>query len=228
LSESLNLTNDAMLVAISCILQGYLSPGDMMELMAGIITDIKTDGKLDNMALGKKLFSNAVNASFSFDNILNNMTTKYAELGLNVNIPNFESYVQSFIDSKMYSQEFVITYPATGLHGDNILSDAVTSVELLTRYSMRADISHEIIGSGLKIRIVCESKGTYIFCGSGVGWGVGGSGPIFEFFTSQKRNDIYIQVSNVIPSEAKDYFTIEYYEDGSTTPTKTKKVQILN
>jgi len=42
-SESLNLTNSGILLAASCILHGHLSTGDMSELMADIISDIKTD-----------------------------------------------------------------------------------------------------------------------------------------------------------------------------------------
>ncbi|MDR2972268.1 MAG: hypothetical protein LBU83_10120, partial [Bacteroidales bacterium] len=101
-SEALDLTADAKLLAISCILQGYLSTGDMMQLMADINADIKEDGKLDNMVLGSKLMNNAHSVNLSIATIRENLTKKYAELGINITIPDFESYVQSFIDSDLY------------------------------------------------------------------------------------------------------------------------------
>jgi hypothetical protein len=108
-SEALALTNDGMLLAISSILAGipYYGLMDMGELMANIAADIKTDGKLDNTALGTKLISCAYgicanNTSLSLDRIRENMKSRYAEFGLNVTIPDFESYIQAFANSNLY------------------------------------------------------------------------------------------------------------------------------
>jgi len=98
-SEALNLTNDAMLIAISCIIQYNGSTGDMIELMANIAADIKTDGILKNTTLKTKLINQAVFLTTNWiddtflQRIRDHLESKYP----NVTIPDFESYVQTFI-----------------------------------------------------------------------------------------------------------------------------------
>ena len=113
--ESLNLTNDAILLAVSCILQGacpriFPSPnykGEMAALMADISADIRTDGKLDNETLIRKLIINAYDISvldntnpyyISLSDIRKNINARYTKLGFNITIPDFESHVQAFKD----------------------------------------------------------------------------------------------------------------------------------
>ena len=105
-SEALNLTSDAALIAISCILHSNRCiPGEVAELMANISTDIKTDGILDNTLLRKKLVDYATTLTTSphldgdestyLQLIRKNLETKYPS----ITIPNFESYIQAFIDA---------------------------------------------------------------------------------------------------------------------------------
>ena len=56
-----------------------------------------------------------------------NINARYAELGFNTSIPDFESYVQAFKDFT-FDPKAEISYPETGDYGLNILSDAVTSI----------------------------------------------------------------------------------------------------
>jgi hypothetical protein len=227
-SEALDLTADAKLLAISCILQGYLSTGDMMELMANINADIKEDGKLDNMVLGSKLMNNAHSVNLSIAAIHENLTKKYAELGINVTIPDFESYVQSFIDSDLYPLTALINYPATGLYGINILADNVTEVEITDDEfpcSMRAEVP-----SGLSLTIILRGDADWFYeWEATVNWTISTldydpeteiSTQIFTVKESGKISDMELlfDYSKNTPS----YITIEYYENGATTPTKTK------
>ena len=219
--ETLDLTVDAKLLAVSCILQGYLSTGDMMELMANINADIKEDGKLDNMALGSKLINNAFSVNISISAIRNNLTKKYAELGINVTIPDFESYIKAFINSELYPQTISINYPKTGLHGINILSDEVTEVDGNFRGSMRAEVP-----LGLNLKIVL-SGGTWYYealPNAPINWTVSGynddtQSQKFTVTESGKISDLKFVIFDT-PS----YITIEYYENGDTTPTKTKRL----
>jgi len=105
-SEALNLTSNAMLIAISCILQNHTTTSEMAELMANISAGIKTNGTL-NATLKTKLVNQAIALTIvdvndnrtSLWRVRNNMETKYAEMGINVTIPDFESYVLAFIDA---------------------------------------------------------------------------------------------------------------------------------
>jgi len=238
-SESLDLTNNAMLLAISCILQGPFSAGDMAELMANISTDIRTDGKLDDTALGTKLINNA--GAISLSTVRNNLESKYAELGINVTIPDFEKYVQSFINSNLYPKTSYITYPPTGTWGDNILSDDVTSVEyysydLKNYYSMKADVPE-----GLSLKIVLRGRcWTYVGIPVPLNWNVSQYNQIdqyqeFTVIESGKPNDLgflaYKGGGNGITTPMLDenylpYILIEYYEGATITPTKVKKLYI--
>ena len=110
-SETLNLTENAMLIATSSILQGNRDiPGELAELIAHISEDIRTNGTLNNTDLGSKLMNNAIilttvdvnDNRTILSRIRENLETKYAELGINVNIPDFESYVQAFVNSELY------------------------------------------------------------------------------------------------------------------------------
>jgi hypothetical protein len=228
-SETLDLTDNAALLAISCILQSYLSTGDMMELMANIGADIEKDGVLDNMALGTKLMNNAYAISYQFVNVRNNLTTKYAELGSNATIPDFESYIRSFIDSDLYPYTPLMTYPETGTYGKNILSDAVTSVKKGSNYSMKADVPE---GVSLKI-VVKDGMWYYMGLPAPLNWSVN------QYDTTNKRQEFTVMESgksndlNFIPDTGtsegtKRYITIEYYENSPTIPTKVKKLYIEN
>jgi hypothetical protein len=246
-SETLDLTADTKLLAISCILQGYLSTGDMMELMANITADIKQDGKLDNMVLGSKLMNNAYAVSLSLLKVRDNLTKKYTELGINVTIPDFENYVQSFIDSDLYPLTVSINYPATGEGGDNILSDHV--IELITSrgpdgcsYSMTADVPE-----GMSLKIILKggfyASWAYSMDSPPVNWTMGSldydpeTGIQTQIFTvkeSGKPNDWVLFAHDPFDEYGqtqitdKSYIMVEYYENGATTPTKTKTMKVIS
>jgi hypothetical protein len=222
-SESLNLTNSGILLAVSCILQGHLSTGDMSELMAGIISDIKTDGILDEPSLGSQLIDNArlVNSAA----IRQNLEKKYAEPGMgNVEIPEFETYVQQFMDETAYEPKTFITYPETGKHGINILAEEVTSVKANDSigrpvfYSMKAELPE---GTSLKIML---KGGMWAYVGLPVpeNWTVSeyDQTTLSQTFTvtqSGVPNDLKINI------EAGET-TIEYYENGATMPSHVKQI----
>lgn len=237
--ELLDLTTDATLLAISCILQSSYSTGEMAELMADIITDIRADGRLDDTTLNLKLVDNAI--SISLSDIRDNMTLKYAELGINKDIPDFESVVKSFIVNNT-DPDARITYPATGLYGVNILSDEVTSVTKLTFegeniypiYSMNADVPR-----GLSLRIVlkngpyADSNGSwYLFSYSDpFNWQISqydSELQLQEFAVKGKQGDMRLGFITERFGGINDsmYVTIEYYENGSVTPTKVKKLYL--
>jgi len=223
-SEVLNLTKDAVLLAISCILQGQLSTGDIMQLMADIIENIKQDGKLDN-ELGWRLLDNAYKISPS--EIRNNLIKKYAELGMNVTIPNFESLIASFINSGLYPPAYPITYPAKGAYGDNILSDEVTEIRRThpypTYYSMTADVP-----KGQTLKVVIE-KNIALYDYLEGNWR-----PIEHYATcilevleTGKLSDMKVLFTYWVAPADNEYVIIKYYENGATTPTKERTLQCI-
>jgi hypothetical protein len=232
-SEALNLTDNSVLLAVSCILQGYLSTGDMMELMANISSEIKTNGVLKNTDLGTKLINNAYTISISISNVRNNLTKKYAELGSSVTIPDFESYVQSFLESELYPRTVSINYPETGMHGDNILSDKVTSVKKYVEngtpmYSIKADVSK---GQSLKI-VLKDGTWSDLVAPAPINWNVGKYNSVdksqeYTVIESGKPCDLPILIQDgTLNADNQFYITVEYYENGSVKPTKIKTLYV--
>lgn len=101
-SETLSICgsteSDAILLAVSSILQGNNGESDLIELMANIINDIRTDGTLDSESIGTQLINNA--ASLNLEQIKTNMQKLY---------PNYSStnacfgkYITNFIAQTEY------------------------------------------------------------------------------------------------------------------------------
>ncbi len=228
-SESLNLSenteNDAILLAISCILQGTMSTADMSELMADIIFDIKTDGTLDNASLGSALIDNA--RLINLSTVRANLESRYSELGVtNITIPDFEKYVTKFLDESTFTPAKTITYPELGSFGINVLSDTVTTLIPSQHYSMKAELPQ-----GTSLKIIIKGKKNiwyYVAIPSPQNWTVSSyndeiNGQIYTVNQSNVSNDLCFSVGDIAES-----LTIEYYENNASTPTKTKKIGIVS
>ncbi|HAH25248.1 MAG TPA: hypothetical protein DCL77_16080 [Prolixibacteraceae bacterium] len=87
--------DNAILLAISSILQGFRSEAELSELLANISADISPDGKLDNEDLRSSLISQA--KYLNNVTIRENMDNRYHEIGGTVQIPEFEKYITQFI-----------------------------------------------------------------------------------------------------------------------------------
>lgn len=83
------------LLAISAILQGDQTVGQMSELLANISTDITADGTIENTTIRNTLINNAAN--LDFEEIRSNLVARYASLGVSATIPNFEAEINTFL-----------------------------------------------------------------------------------------------------------------------------------
>lgn len=150
--------------------------------------------------------------------IRENLEEKYSELGMgNANIPDFESYVQQFIDETSYEPKTFITYPESGSHGINILAEDVTVIKAFNGhstennfYSMKAEMPE---GTSLKV-VLKEGLWYYRNLPAPENWTVGGydnviRSQVFTVSQSGTPNDL------AIGFEAGE-ITVEYYENGAT------------
>jgi len=123
-SEMLDISRDgdgnAILLAISLIMQGYSSEGYLTELLADMSADITTDGELNNTA------------------IRNNLESRYSDSGADVEIPEFEKYIKIFIDSTDFESTHPVSYPPEGKWGINILNTSDSVFTSGNCYSMAA------------------------------------------------------------------------------------------
>ena len=95
LDISVNNESNAILLAISIILQGNRSVGDLTELMANISNDIREDGVLNSESIKTSLRNST--KELVLTTIRTNLVNRYEELGVSATIPNFEKYINDFL-----------------------------------------------------------------------------------------------------------------------------------
>ena len=83
--------NDAILIAISSILQFNNSEAQLSELVNKISDDIKDDGILDNVSFNNEIIENS--QLLDFDQIRSNLLSRYSELGIQIQVADFELFI---------------------------------------------------------------------------------------------------------------------------------------
>lgn len=225
LDISLPGDENAILLAISAILQGYLSVAELSELIANIATDIREDGILNSITLGEILINNA--RFLKTSEIKSNLENRYESLGLNVTIPDFEKYIKQFIDSTDYIPTNNIAYPKTYNLKTNILVDSSFIVVPGYFYSMAA-----YLPKGTSIKVLCKPSEGYDWGATGfavfeaTGYAIENNYPDNMIFTAT-GNDSVVNIPVMFGELAIVPTSIDLiiYENNSTEPTRIKTVR---
>lgn len=221
LDISQNGDNNAILLAMSLILQGYRTEAELSQLIGEISTDIRTDGILTSPTLGSALINDA--KLLNLPAIRSNIENKYVSLGVTTVISDFEKYVNQFIDSCNYTFTNFITYPSSGIYGVNILNETdsvFTSGGSLLHFSMAADLP---AGTSLKI-VHNGNSGAFAYAlGSLDGWTDLGTDSTMVTRTFQSNRTGLINANTV---GSPGTFQILFYENESLTPTRVKNIYI--
>jgi hypothetical protein len=219
-SETLDIAkkgdDNGKLLAISLILQGYRSEGELTELLSNISTDIREDGILDNKTLGSELINHAV--YLNLNSIRENLEKRFSDLGVNAEVPDFEKYINAFIENSTFDiTASLIEYPSLGENGKNIL-DLNELIYGDAEFSLAANL-HQ----GTKLKIKITSLGTKDFFMQPFtvkNWtmSVYNETTKSQYFTaidSDKNCDL------LMVFDSGD-FLIEYFEMGALEPNRTK------
>ena len=95
-SETLDISKsgdgNAVLLAISAILQSDKTEAELTELLSTINTDIRTDGTLDSTNTKATLVTAVDYLKNVHSDIRSNIKNRYSNLGISATIPAFESY----------------------------------------------------------------------------------------------------------------------------------------
>ena len=233
-SEEMNIArsgdDNAMLLAISLIFQGYRTTGELSEFMSRIILDFRGDGTLDDESLGEELI-NAINTA-NLQNIRQSIEQRYAGLGVEYEIPEFERYVNQFIENFDIEPTNQFVYPASGSNGLNYLNPEVKVAKL----NWDEVHGHFIVdvpeGRSLKFDVIHDET-LYIatFSGSNMVWGnyerIDGTIG-HNLFECTSTGECSVDMLFVyVPDPARsNLVTFDYYEDGATTPTFSRILQI--
>jgi hypothetical protein len=224
-SELLDISKEgddnAILLAISVILQGYRTEAELSEFLANISTDIREDGTLTSPSLGTYIINHA--KILNLPKIRENIEKRYLDMGVITVIPDFEKYVNLFINNTEYEFTYLIEYPEFSDYGENILYIGKDSIDANKKYSMAANLP---IGTSLKI-IMKGGLWFYQVLPQGpVNWNVSvyndvEKSQIFTSVESGKKCDLIIEFPHQYD------IVIEYYENESTDPTRIKDLKII-
>ncbi len=222
---------DAILLAVSLILQGYRTEGQLTELLSNISNDLREDGILDDTVLGSALINHAINLDTV--KIRENLENRYNEVGVAFIGSNFGKYIQNFIENTDFDlTESVIIYPEEGLYGENILSLNKTDYIAREAYSLAAELPE---GSELKIKISATSVSNDSINGEPTnGWFYSVSS-VNNWAISAFNNAIKEQSFTAVESGKKcdlnmffeiGEYKIEYFEMDSEVATRSKVITV--
>jgi hypothetical protein len=212
--------DNAILLAVSVILQGYLSVSELSELIANISTDIREDGQLNSQTIGSTLINNAL--TIKPEEIRDNLESRCEELGLNTTIPDFEKYVTQFIESTEFDFTGFIKYPQNGLYGINLLDKS------RTEYSSGNHSLNAILPNGTTLKVKIQGNNWfYPVSQDWSGWERSDWNDVdnSRSFTSKKIGELDLKIlleSNTTSTKTKIYV----YENGDIEPTWTKEITV--
>jgi len=217
--------DNALLFAASIILQGDRPTNEFSDLMSQIILDIREDGVLDEESLGSELI-NGVNYA-DLQQIRSNTEERYDGFGIDYEIPDFEKYVNQFISNTTFLATNQFIFPEQGTYGTNVLQHSLVEVEhhnLNDRiYSLAVEVPER---RSLMVKVLGE--GFYVAGNTEINMSIYRViEPVrFTSFTTTSSGlcDVYVKF---LHHEGAPILTMEYYEDGNTTPSFVKQVEIL-
>ena len=223
---------NAMLLAFSIILQKPSNnlmeiptlPAELTLLMTNLSTDFAADGAINDQTLIDKLINNISLQNQMY--IRRSIQNYYSELGQNVEIPDFESYIAMF--QAAHQQDLVTEFiypdeaspaPEIGSGGEvpNILVKDVTQFDGTQAYVVAAITP---LGKSLKVKVTGD---TWLDTSLNNGWVViehTNNGFTIE---AQRQNGLVSMLVCLLDSTKDGSATIEYYED-SDIPTFTKQI----
>lgn len=203
--------DNAILLAISLITQGHRTESELSDLLANINTDIRQDGVLNSSSLGSLLINDA--RLFDLTEIRETLEGRYQDLGITAVIPDFETYINTFVDSTSYEITNNIIYPEFSNNGENILYE--DKVSFGSDLSLAAELPN---GTSLKI-VIKGGLWYYESTPNGpVNWTISGYNNAEQTFVATESGtncDLNISFES-------GTHTIEYYENGSESPTRIK------
>ena len=222
---------NAMLLAFSIILQRPSNniavvptlPAELTWLMTNLSSDFAADGIINNEALVDTLLYNISLQDQMY--IRRHLQNYYSGLGLNVEIPDFESYITMFqaahqesVSDFIYPDE-ASPAPETGPGGEvpNILVKDATQFNGEHAYVVAAITP---LGKSLKVKV---TGAAHVDMSLNNGWVVTEHTENGFTIEAQRQNELVAILVHLFDEGKNGTATIEYYED-SDTPTFTKQI----
>lgn len=225
---------NAILLAISTIFQGGLGynglEGRVSELLANFASDIEEDGILNNNSLMQKLLDNSVLLDSAA--IRNGIITKYSQLGQLITVSDFGKYIDSFVSktsSELYGSEIYyphnVSFPMQQLEESYNLLKLNDTIYHRTYFEMVAYLGRN---SSLIVKIKdLDAVPTPNKDNSYAYFAENGTAIIPTVENGFYTYTIPIPHHVFSDFQANHHFLIEYYENGSVSPTRQKTIKII-
>jgi hypothetical protein len=218
--------DNAILLAVSVILQGHLSVADMSELIGKLNADLKEDVILNDTVIGTALINNARLANLV--QVRKNLEDRYAELGLDASIPDFEKYVEAFVENSGYTFDLFPTYPETSEYGKNVLYLEQDTFSASDDLSLAANLPE---GTSLMIRLKGGLWYYRVMPRGPKNWDVS----IYdhdkkeqEFTAMSPGESCDLSIQFHVPVGGQEQFTIEYYENSNVSLTHSREITVID
>jgi hypothetical protein len=208
--------DNAVLLAVSLITQGFRTESELSDLLANISTDIRQDGVLNSESLGSLLINDV--RLLDLSKTRTNIETRYNTLGMNVSLPEFEDYVKLFLDNTAFEITNHIEYPEFSNYGENILFGDKKVFGPNT--SMAA-----YLPKGTSLKVILKNGGWWLqsLPNGPINWTVSYydfdlQQQTFTAVESGKGCDLIFTFDSGSP-------VAEFYENNATIPTRVKELR---
>jgi len=152
---SQNTEEGGVLLAISIILQGNRSVGQLTELLSQIQNDFGNNGKLDDETIKFILVRTAFD--LDFNEIRRNLEKRLKELNKTNLIPDFENQVKKFLDSFAESSDFFIGNNGVTCMCPNSLPGDIGIINGIDYEAVDNDLLRKRITEGADLTKLCTS-----------------------------------------------------------------------
>jgi hypothetical protein len=217
----------AILLAVSVILQGHRTVAELSELLANINTDFREDGVLDDPLLGSSLVNHAVVLNLPV--VREHLEARYRDVGVELELPDFEKYVNMFLEQTEFEVTSFIEYPEFSEYGENILYADKSTVKHEQSYSLAAEIP---TGGSLMIRLSGGLWGYRTMPDGPVNWDVSTydwetESQTFTSIESGTACDLSIIFFSESDSTLSgDGILVEYFENQTDSVTRSKYITV--
>jgi cysteine-rich repeat protein len=221
---------NAALFAISVMLQGTRTVAELSELLSNIQSDLGSDGTLDNAANGSALMAGATMVDLA--HARENLAARFDTLGVDATVPDITGQVSRFAETAPYVYTGGgIDYPI-GMSRPNLLDPGMARFDFDAKFPALgfAVVLPEV--SNVKIRITNHASNdaqtpTSI-------WYYGVNSTLLDWTVSNYDFDTGVQEftsKHSGPGDLESFgfmgsgsATLEYFENGGSTPARTKEI----
>jgi hypothetical protein len=238
--------DNGLLLAFSAMMlrriDGVNEVSRLTELLTKLRTDFKDDGIINNTLLKNQIWENV-----SFLNpktIKNNIINKYQQMGINVNLSDFQYYINKYVEKHAPTLFTTYQYPTTSTTASHFYTNSIPYTNILDKNLTSVNSSETLVlatitpfNKNVKIRITPVDAQFNFYYESYAMLDLESGGWIIEttddqefIITSQRENILVSFRFNDlnVPNTGKKFpINIEYFENGSNTPTFSKTVTFL-